>query len=128
MTVSKKRGHARANAEVTWPPPRERDDAMSARNPATRTAFGVALSPDSGQRFLYVADASNERVAILDRTSLREIGHIGGPGRKAGEFFHIHSLGVDPQGNIITGESQGYRVQKFIFKGLSTGQASTSKR
>jgi len=94
----------------------------------TGTAFGVALSPDSGQRFLYVADASNERVAILDRTSLREIGHIGGPGRKAGEFFHIHSLGVDPQGNIITGESQGYRVQKFIFKGLSIGQASTSKR
>ena len=41
-------------------------------------------------------------------------------GRKAGEFYHIHSLGVDPQGNLITGESQGYRVQKFLFKGLST--------
>ena len=44
----------------------------------------------------------------------------GGPGRKAGEFFHLHSLDVDPQGNIVTGESQGYRVQKFIYKGLST--------
>ena len=89
----------------------------------TGTAFGVALSGDPQQRFLYVADGSNERVAILDRASLEEIGQIGGPGRKAGEFFHIHSLGVDPQGNLITGESQGYRVQKFVFKGLSTAAA-----
>jgi DNA-binding beta-propeller fold protein YncE len=86
----------------------------------TGTAFGVALSTDPAQRFLYIADGSNERIAILDRTSLDEIGHIGGPGRKAGEFFHLHSLDVDPQGNLVTGESQGYRVQKFIFRGLST--------
>ncbi|HXJ03064.1 MAG TPA: hypothetical protein VNH44_17725 [Micropepsaceae bacterium] len=86
----------------------------------TGTAFGVGLSADPAQRFLYIADGSNERIAILDRTSLEEVGHIGGPGRKAGEFFHLHSLDVDPQGNIVTGESQGYRVQKFVFKGLST--------
>jgi 6-phosphogluconolactonase (cycloisomerase 2 family) len=86
----------------------------------TGTAFGVALSADPQQRFLYVADGSNERIAILDRASLEEIGHFGGPGRKAGEFFHLHSLGVDPDGNLVTGESQGYRVQKFIYKGLST--------
>jgi DNA-binding beta-propeller fold protein YncE len=86
----------------------------------TGTAFGVALSADPEQRFLYVADGSNERIAILDRASLQEIGWIGGPGRKAGEFFHIHSLGVDPSGNLVTGESQGYRVQKFIYKGLSS--------
>jgi len=85
----------------------------------TGTAFGVALSTDPQQRFVYIADGSNERIAILDRKQLEEIGHIGGPGRKAGEFFHIHSLDVDPQGNIVTGESQGYRVQKFIYKGLS---------
>jgi 6-phosphogluconolactonase (cycloisomerase 2 family) len=86
----------------------------------TGTAFGVALSTDPAQRFLYIADGSNERIAILDRASLEEIGHIGRPGRKAGEFFHLHSLDVDPQGNLVTGESQGYRVQKFVFKGLST--------
>ena len=51
----------------------------------TGTAFGVALSADPQQRFLYVADGSNERIAILDRASLEEIGHIGGPGRKAGQ-------------------------------------------
>jgi hypothetical protein len=86
----------------------------------TGSAFGVALSADPQQRFIYIADGSNERIAILDRMSLEEIGHIGGPGRKAGEFFHLHSLGVDPNGNLVTGESQGYRVQKFVYKGLST--------
>ena len=85
----------------------------------TGTAFGVALSADPEQRFLYVADGSNERIAILDRASLEEIGQIGGPGRKAGEFYHLHSLGVDPSGNLVTGELQGYRVQKFVYKGLS---------
>ena len=30
------------------------------------------------------------------------------------------SLGIDPEGNLVTGESQGYRVQKFVFKGLTT--------
>ena len=85
----------------------------------TGSAFGVGLSTDPQQRFLYVADGSNERIAILDRRTLEEIGQIGRPGRKAGEFFHLHSLGVDPKGNIVTGESQGYRVQKFIYKGLS---------
>jgi len=85
----------------------------------TGSAFGVGLSADPQQRFLYVADGSNERIAILDRKTLEEIGQIGRPGRKAGEFFHLHSLGVDPKGNIVTGESQGYRVQKFVYKGLS---------
>ncbi len=85
----------------------------------TGSAFGVGFSADPQQRFLYVADGSNERIAILDRKTLEEIGQIGRPGRKAGEFFHLHSLGVDPKGNIVTGESQGYRVQKFIYKGLS---------
>jgi NHL repeat len=83
----------------------------------TGSAFGVALSGDPQQRFVYVADGSNERIAIMDRSTLEVIGSIGGPGRKAGEFFHLHSLATDPKGNIITGESQGYRVQKFVYKG-----------
>ena len=87
----------------------------------TGTAFGVALSREPGQRFLYVADGSNERIAILDRAALEEIGSIGRPGRNAGEFYHLHSIATDMRGNIITGESQGYRVQKFIYKGLSSG-------
>jgi hypothetical protein len=32
----------------------------------------------------------------------------------------LHSLGVDPGGNLMTGKSQGDRVQTFAYKGLST--------
>jgi hypothetical protein len=84
----------------------------------TGSAFGVVVSPDN--RWVYVADGSNERVAIMDRATLEVIGSIGRPGSGAGEFYHLHSLSIDPQGNIITGESQGYRVQKFLFKGVSS--------
>ena len=70
---------------------------------------------------LYVADGSDDYIGILDRNTLETIGQIGRPGRKAGEFFHAHSIATDPQGNILVGESQGYRVQKFIYRGLSTG-------
>lgn len=87
----------------------------------TGSAYGVALSGDPQQRFLYVADGSDDHIAILDRNTLETIGKIGRPGRKAGEFFHAHSIATDPKGNILVGESQGYRVQKFIYKGLSTG-------
>jgi DNA-binding beta-propeller fold protein YncE len=83
----------------------------------TGSAFGVVVSPDN--RWVYVADGSNERVAIFDRATLQPVGTIGRAGRMAGQFFHIHSLSIDPQGNVITGESQGYRVQKFLYKGVS---------
>ena len=87
----------------------------------TGSAYGVALSGDPQQRFLYVADGSDDHIAILDRNTLETIGQIGRPGRKAGEFFHAHSIATDSKGNILVGESQGYRVQKFIYRGLSTG-------
>jgi hypothetical protein len=69
---------------------------------------------------LYVADGSNERVAIMDRSTLEVVGSFGRPGSNASEFYHLHSIAIDAQGNVITGESQGYRVQKFLYKGLST--------
>ena len=53
----------------------------------TGTAFGVGLSADPQQRFLYVADGSNERIAILDRKTLEEIGHIGRPWPQGGRVL-----------------------------------------
>ena len=84
----------------------------------TGSAYGVALSMDPQQRFAYVADGSNDRVAILDRQTLEVIGTIGRPGRGAGQFFHAHSIATDSKGNIIVGESQGYRAQRFLYKGM----------
>jgi hypothetical protein len=88
----------------------------------TGAAYGVALSRDPQQRFVYVANGGSDRVDILDRNSLEMLGKVGRPGRNAGEFFHAHSIATDPSGNILVGESQGYRVQRFLYKGLSNGQ------
>ena len=85
----------------------------------TGSAYGVALSRDPKQLFIYVADGSDDHIAILDRQTLETIGSVGRPGRKAGEFFHAHSIATDPKGNILVGESQGYRVQKLIYKGMT---------
>ena len=43
------------------------------------SAYGVALSGDPQQRFLYVADGSDDHIAILDRNTLETIGQIGRP-------------------------------------------------
>jgi DNA-binding beta-propeller fold protein YncE len=84
----------------------------------TGSAFGVVVSPDD--KWVYVADAAHEHIAIFDRNTMEPVGAIGRPGRGAAEFENLHSIAIDPQGNLITGESQGYRVAKFIYKGTSS--------
>lgn len=90
--------------------------------PATRgegSVWDIALSHDPQQRFLYVADGSNMRVHILDRQSLELLTSFGKGGRQPGQFFAVHSLAVDAQGNLYTTETyQGKRVQKFVFRGI----------
>jgi DNA-binding beta-propeller fold protein YncE len=78
------------------------------------TAFSVAFSEDPGQRYIYVADAGNGRIRILDRASLEELGAFGRIGRYAGQFVFLHNVAVDSEGNIYTAEvGGGRRVQKF---------------
>jgi hypothetical protein len=40
------------------------------------------------------------------------------------KFFHAHSIATDPRVTLLVGESQGYRVQRFLYKGLANGQKS----
>jgi DNA-binding beta-propeller fold protein YncE len=84
------------------------------------TAFGVALSGDKDQKFLYVADGHNERVHILDRQTLAEIpgsafGHVG---PYPGQFVNIHVIASDSKGNLYIGDGGG-RFQKFVYTGIS---------
>jgi len=80
------------------------------------TAFSVAFSPDPEQRHLYVADAGNGRIHILDRESLEILSHFGRIGRYAGEFVFLHNVAVDSRGNVYTSEvGGGRRVQKFLL-------------
>jgi DNA-binding beta-propeller fold protein YncE len=79
------------------------------------TAFSVAFSEDPEQRYLYVADAGNGRIHILDRQTLQPVSEFGRIGHYAGQFVFLHNVAVDSEGNVYTAEvGGGRRVQKFI--------------
>ncbi len=79
------------------------------------TAFSIGFSEDADQQYLYVADAGNGRIRILDRGTLEEVGEFGRIGRYAGQFVFLHNLAVDSRGNVYTAEvGGGRRVQKFV--------------
>jgi DNA-binding beta-propeller fold protein YncE len=86
---------------------------------AEGAVWDIAFSRDPQQRFMYVADGRNMKVHILDRQSLEVLTSFGEGGRIPGAFLAVHSISVDAQGNVYTGEaSEGQRVQKFVFKGI----------
>ena len=80
------------------------------------SVWDIEFSPD--QRFMYVADGSNQKVWILLRDTQQVVGSFGGPGQDAGLFAtSLHDIAVDSKGNIYTGEAaSGGRVQKFSLK------------
>ncbi len=81
--------------------------------------WDIAFSKDPQQKYIYLADGSNEKVHILDRESLEEITNFGDGGRQPGLFYAVHSIATDSKGNIFTTETyRGQRVQKFVYKGL----------
>ena len=81
---------------------------------ASGSAFVVAFSPDSEQRWLYLADGTNHKVWILRRSDLEIVGEFGRGGRQLGQFLRPHGMSVDSRGNIYVGEaSTGRRVQRF---------------
>ena len=89
------------------------------------SVWDVAFSTDPRQQYLYVADGMNMKVHVLDRQSLRELTSFGDGGRQPGQFYAVHSVATDSQGNLYTVETyEGKRVQKFIYKGLGAPQKS----
>jgi hypothetical protein len=59
------------------------------------------------------------KVHILLRDTLEELTTFGDGGRQPGQFYGVHSIATDSQGNIYTTETyEGKRVQKFVYKGL----------
>jgi len=76
---------------------------------------GIALSPDPEQRLLYISDLTNNRIWFLNRADGRLVGQMGRMGENGGQFFGLHMIAVDSQGNVYTGEVfQGERVQRFV--------------
>jgi hypothetical protein len=84
---------------------------------------GVALSPDPEQRLLYISDLTNNRIWFLNRADGKLVGEMGRMGENGGQFFGLHMIAVDSQGNIYTGEVfQGERVQRFVPAESSKGR------
>ena len=81
----------------------------------TRSAAGLAFSPDRAQQYLYVADINNQ-IHVLDRKSLKVLASFGKGGTAPGEFGTVHEIATDSKGNLYTAELRTHRVQKFIQK------------
>jgi len=82
--------------------------------PPCGSMYKLAISTDSEQKYLYVADGTNNRVWIVDRQSGETLGSFGGNGRYAGQLHWINAIATDSDGNIYTGEVEhAKRIQKF---------------
>ena len=94
---------------------------LNRAGPSNGSAAGVAFSPDPEQRFMYIADYGNSRIAAVDRKTLTVLYQFGQRSAKPGDFQGLHHLTVDSKGNIYTGEvAPGARTQRFVYKGLAT--------
>jgi hypothetical protein len=81
---------------------------------ANGAVWDIALSADPAQRYLFVADGTDQKIFILQRDTLMPAGEFGAGGRWPGHFFGVGSVAVDSRGNVFTGETfEGKRVQKF---------------
>ena len=83
------------------------------------STWDIAFSKDPQQRYLFLADGSNEKVYVMDRQSLEILTSFGDGSRQPGGFYAVHSIATDSKGNLYTTETyEGKRVQKFVYKGL----------
>jgi hypothetical protein len=83
------------------------------------STWDIAFSKDPQQKFIYLADGTNEKIHILDRNSLEVLTSFGDGGRQPGEFYAVHSIATDSKGDIFTTETyRGQRVQKFVYRGM----------
>ena len=86
--------------------------------PATRgsgSVWDLIPSEDPAQRYLLVADGTNNEVRISVRATGEVIGSFGRPGRQAGDFHWVHNIAIDSQGSVYTSEvDTGKRAQRFV--------------
>jgi hypothetical protein len=84
---------------------------------------GVAFSADPQQRFLIISDLTNNHIWFLNREDGKVVGMMGSMGDNGGQWYGLHMIAVDSQGNIYTGEVQnGERVQRFVPAASARGK------
>ena len=85
-------------------------------DPPCGTIYNMAFSHGPAQKYLFVADGTNNMVWILNRKDGTVAGSFGGNGRYAGQLHWIDAVAVDSKGNVYTGEVEdGKRIQKFVL-------------
>ena len=83
------------------------------------STWEIAFSRDDDQRFMYLADGQNRKIHVIDRESLGVLYTFGDGGRQVGQFYGLHSIETDSQGNLYTTETwEGKRLQKFVYQGM----------
>jgi len=84
------------------------------------SVWDIAFSKDPQQKYMFLADGSNEKVYVILRESMEVLTSFGDGGRQPGEFYAVHSIATDSKGNVFTTETyRGQRIQKFLYKGLA---------
>ncbi|MFL2545983.1 MAG: hypothetical protein ACJ0SL_01250 [Candidatus Rariloculaceae bacterium] len=85
---------------------------------------GVAFSADPEQKYLVISSLTNNRIWFLDRDDGSVVHEMGRMGENGGQFFGLHMIAVDSDGNIYTGEVfAGERVQRFVPADSPKGRA-----
>ena len=83
------------------------------------SAWDLAFSSDPEQRYIFIADGVNEKVRVVERETLELVTEFGGGGRQPGQWYGVHSIASDSQGNLYTTETyEGKRVQRFVYMGM----------
>ena len=92
----------------------QRSDHLKAPLLQSRTALAVDASGN-----IFVADAGNNRVQVLDSTGnyLREWGSAAGIPPADGQFITPIGLGVDAIGNVFVCDLGNRRIEKFDSSG-----------
>lgn len=70
----------------------------------------IVLSPDG--KALYVADNDNDRIAVLDPQSLRELGVFA-----QGEVSAPHDVAFDAQGRLLVADTGNSRIAIYAIQG-----------
>jgi hypothetical protein len=74
------------------------------------------IPSDASQKYILIADGTNNEVTVLVRETGQKVGSFGRSGRNAGEFHWVHNIAVDSDGSVYTTEvDTGKRAQKFVL-------------
>jgi len=85
------------------------------------SVWSAGFSSDPQQRTLYVADGQDERVWVLNRSTLAVVSSFGDGGRQPGLFYAVDAVASNSKGDVYTGEGyQGKRLQRFTTSAVLT--------